>query len=65
MLIRFPSLVQNTCIIAVWTEVEQINIDGGKLGQEFCDTGVQDLGRYCCIVLIWTSPRPAIMMAHI
>jgi hypothetical protein len=45
--------------------VEQINIDGGKLGQGFLDTGVQDLGRYCCIVLIWTSPRPAIMMAHV
>jgi hypothetical protein len=27
--------------------------------------GIQDLSSYCCLVLIGTSPRPAIMMARI
>ena len=30
-----------------------------------CAVGVQDLGRYCCLVLMGTTSRPAIIMAKI
>lgn len=30
-----------------------------------CAIGVQDLGRYCCLVLMGTTSRPAIIMAQI
>jgi hypothetical protein len=45
--------------------MDGVDIDGGKLGQEFPHIGVQDLGSYCCHILIGTSPRPDLMMAHI